>query len=246
MFDACITEPHIRRYYAWLMQYGEDPDEKGDFQIVARGSTALVERDIQSQEMVTVLQLCLNPAYGKNPEKAMDEYLKSRRFDPAAFDFTEEEKAKRAAQPPQPPESVMVAQIREQAAGERKQMDMKAAEDQLMASAQLEKARQDFEAKEAEKDRQLEAMRMEVDAKLAREDLSSEERRDLEKQKVLLASVTLRLNVQERMANDSMNHQKDVAVGAHMVDLQKHNTPQVANPAIEPPGRANPGEAFQA
>jgi hypothetical protein len=29
-FDDCVTEPHIRRYYAWLLQYGED-DEKGDF-----------------------------------------------------------------------------------------------------------------------------------------------------------------------------------------------------------------------
>lgn len=228
MFDACITEPHIRRYYAWLMQYGEDPDEKGDFQVVARGSTALVERDIQSQEMIAVLQLCLNPAYGKNPEKAMDEYLKSRRFDPAAFDYTEEEKAKKAAQPPMPPESVMVAQIREEGANARKEADRKAAEDKLLAQAQIEKARQDFAAAEAEKDRQLTAMQMEVEAQLKREDLSSDERIALEREKVLLAKVALQLKVQERMAN------------------QSRMSAQVATPAIEPAGRANPGQAFQA
>lgn len=245
-FDACITEPHIRRYYAWLMQYGEDPDEKGDFQIVARGSTALVERDIQSREMITVLQLCLNPAYGKNPKKAMDEYLKSRRFDPAAFEYTEAEKEAMKAQQPPPPPAVMAAQIREQGATERKKMDLQAGESELIANAHIEKARQDFQAMESEKDRQLEAMRMEVDAQLAREDLSSEERRDLEKQKVLLASVTLRLNVQERMASNAEMHQKDLAVGNHMVTMSQSAAPQVATPAVEPAGRAPDGEAFQA
>lgn len=244
MFDDCITVPSMSRYYAWLMQYGEDPDEKGDFQIVARGSTALVERDIQSREMVTVLQLCLQPAYGKNPKKAMDEYLKSRRFDPTAFDYTEDELKKLEAQQPAPPPAVMAAQIREQGATERKQMDLKAAGDELVANAHIERARQDFEAMESKKDRELEAMRMEVDAALAREDLSSEERRDLEKQKVLLASVTLRLNVQERMAASAELHQKDLAVGNHMVNLNK--APQVATPAIEPAGRAPAGQAFQA
>jgi hypothetical protein len=226
MFDACITEPHIRRYYAWLMQYGEDPEEKGDFNIVARGSTALVERDIQSQEMIAVLQLCLNPSYGKDPERAMDEYLKSRRFDPAAFDYSDEKKAKMAAQPQMPPPPVMVAQMREQGATERKQMELKAAEDKLMAEAQFEKARQDFEAREAEKDRQLEAMMKEVDAQLKREDLSSTERVALEREKVLLANVALRLKVQERMANNS------------------RMSAQVTTPAVEPAGRAAPGQAF--
>lgn len=230
MFDDCITIPSMTRYYAWLMQYGEDPDEKGDFQIVARGSTALVERDIQSREMVMVLQLCLNPAYGKDPELAMNEYLKSRRFDPTAFDYTEEKRAKMAAQQPAPPPAVMAAQIREQGATERKGMDIKAAGDELAAQAQIEKARQDFESMESEKDRQLEAMRMEVEAALAREDLSSEERIALQKEKVLLANVTMRLRTQQQMARESA----------------ANSMAQVASPAIEPSGRAPNGQAFQA
>ena len=229
LFDDCITVPMMNRYYAWLMQYGEDPNEKGDFQIVARGSTALVERDIQSREMINILGLCLNPAYGKNPARAMDEYLKSRRFDPKAFDYTEDERKKMAEQQPPPPPAIMAAQIREEGAMARKQMDIQANGDKLAAQAQIEKSRQEFEAMESKKDRELEAMRMEVDAQLAREDLSSEERRDLERQKVLLASVTLRLNVQERMA----------ANAGRMI-------PQVASPAMEPAGRAPDGMAFQA
>ena len=43
LFDDLVTEPHLRRYYNYILQYGED-DEKGDLTIDARGSTALVER----------------------------------------------------------------------------------------------------------------------------------------------------------------------------------------------------------
>lgn len=226
LFDSCITEPHIRRYYAWLMEHGEDADEKGDFQIVARGSTALVERDIQSQEMVNVLALCLNPAYKKNPAKAMDEYLKSRRFDPAAFDYTEEEMAQMQSQQQPPPPAVQVAQIREQGATERKQIEIKSEADHAAAQAQLAMQRQAFDAAEAEKDRQLERMGLELSQQLESATLSSEERRDLERQKVLLASLTLKLQTQ-----------RDLSAGKF--------APQVAPAAVEPTGQAPAGQAFQ-
>ena len=229
LFDSCITEPHIRRYYAWLMEYGEDDDEKGDFQIVARGSSALVERDIQSQEMVNVVQLCLNPAFKKNPAKAMDEYLKSRRFDPAAFDYTEEElKAMAQQEPPEAP-VITAAKIRADA-------DMK-----------RDAAKYQFEQQENALDRALKAQEKEIDTKLASAELSSEERRDLEKQKVLLASIALKLQVQERMSMQGMAQQKDLALAADIKDFHKtyNPAPQVVNPAAEPAGRAKPGQAFQ-
>ena len=222
LFDSCITEPHIRRYYAWLMEYGEDDDEKGDFQIVARGSTALVERDIQSQEMVNVVQLCRDPVFKKNPAKAMDEYLKSRRFDPATFDYTEEELKQAAEQKPPVAPQIEVAKIR----------------------ADVEMKKLAAEQQESALDRDLEQRKMEIDVRLASEELTSEERRDLEKQKVLLASVTLRLKVQERMSQSSMEHQKDVTVGQHMVDIYKHKSQQAIQPAAEPAGRAKPGKSF--
>lgn len=242
LFDTYLTEPHIRRYYRWLMEFGKDDSEKGDFQIVAKGSTALVERDIQSQEMVNVLGLCLNPAYGKNPAKAMDEYLKSRRFNPSDFDYTEDEKKAMAEkQPPEDPR-VTAAKIMQEGAMGREQAKSKTAEDKLMAEAQFEKARMEFEAQQAEKDRMFEAMLAEVDAKLSREDLASDEKIALEREKVLLAKVALQLKVQERMSNQSLAHQRDTTVAGHMVDL--HKTKQVAQAAVEPQGRAPNGQGF--
>lgn len=226
LFDSCITEPHIRRYYAWLMEHGEDADEKGDFQIVARGSTALVERDIQSQEMVNVLALCLNPAYGMNPKKAMAEYLKSRRFDSATFEYSEEEMQQMSQQQPPEDPRITAAKIMAQSRSEVEQLESKQAADHAVASAHLVMAAQQFTAAEAEKDRQLEVMRLDLDRQLAGTELASSERRDLERQKVLLASLTLKLQTQ-----------RDLSAGKF--------APQVAPAAVEPTGQAPAGQAFQ-
>lgn len=90
LFDDGITEPHVRRYYVWLMQYGDDT-EKGDYQINARGSSALVERDLQNQAIMQMGQLVSNPAFKVNPAKWFEEYCKSQRLDPKRFQYTDEE-----------------------------------------------------------------------------------------------------------------------------------------------------------
>lgn len=231
LFDSCITEPHIRRYYAWLMEYGEDPDEKGDFQIIARGSTALVERDIQNQEMVNILQLCANPIYKKNPAKAMDEYLKSRRFDPVAFDYTEEELKKIAEQKPPEDPRVTAANITAAAMVKREELEGKQVNDRIAAQAELDMQRQRYESAEADKDRALQQMSMEIDERLATEKMTSGERIALEREKVLLASVTLKLRTQ-----------RDLSLAGHTVSLHQGN--QALAPPTEPAGQAAPGKAF--
>lgn len=225
LFDSCITEPHVRRYYDWLMEYGEDDDSKGDFQVVARGSSALVERDIQSQEMVNIIQMSLNPAFGLNPKRSIKEYLKSRRFDPAAFEYTKEEMRQMAQQQQPPMPQVQVAQIREQGATQRKQMELGAT------------------AQENNLDRQLEKMKIEVDAQLGAANLSAEERSALNDAKVTLAGLSMKLNVQKILSDQNVHHQKDIAVGAHAADLYKHNS-QAITPPTEPVGRADNGQAF--
>ena len=237
LFDSCITEPHIRRYYAWLMEYGPDDDEKGDFQIVARGSTALVERDIQTQEMANIVGMCLNPAFGKNPAKAMDEFLKSRRFDPSAFDFTDEEKKENEAKAPMPMPQVEVAKIRAESAEKIEQMQAKEEADHAAADAQLAMAQQQFEARENELDRQNKLAVAVIDERMQATDLTSTERQTLDKIKAGLAQTSMKLNVQ-----------KDLSTAGHLVDVHKHRnpTPQVITPPTEPAGRAPDGKAFQA
>lgn len=247
LFDSNITEPHIRRYYAWLMEYGEDPETKGDFQIVARGSTALVERDIQAREMVGVLQLCLNPAYGKNPARAMDEFLKSRRFTTDAFDYTPEElEAKKAQQAPPAP-AVQVAQIRAQVdmakTDKTIQKDMQIAQienqtaqhritvdtdrDTVLVNSEMQKNQQDAQFRMRELDMKLQ---------LAQLDYASKHQIKLEEVKAKLADTSMKLNVT-----------KDLAIASHMMDNHRDKTAKpVITPPIEPAGRAADGMSYQA
>lgn len=122
LFDDNITEPHIRRYYEWLMIYGDDPEEKGDFSIDARGSTALVERDIQNQALIQLGAFVADPEYGIDKRKWFMEVTKAQRLDPRKFTIPDEELEQRMQQmaqaQPQDPRvvaaqaSIQTAQIR--------------------------------------------------------------------------------------------------------------------------------------
>lgn len=244
-FDDCITEPHIRRYYVWVLQYGE-AEEKGDFQIDARGSSALVERSIQNQELANIVQAALNPAFGIDPKKAMREYLKSRKLDPKAFEFDDEEwkqiveNMKKGPSDPR----LAVAQLRAQLEERLKQMD------------------QQFEAQENAKDRQLDAVLAEFNGKVEAMRMSGDRANVVAEIKAALADTVMKLRQQKEfyiadaamdMRNKQAEHQErnvDRMV-AHTDksaqrehDMRKHTTPQAANPPMEPNGQAPKGKAF--
>ena len=56
-FDTGITIPNIKRLYAWNMQYHPDDSVKGDMRVKARGSSVLLVREIQAQNLIMVLNL---------------------------------------------------------------------------------------------------------------------------------------------------------------------------------------------
>ena len=259
VFDSSITTPHISRYYAWLMQYGEDDDMKGDYQIVARGSTALVERDIQSTEMVSVLQLCLNPAFGKSPKKAMDEYLKSRRFSPGAFDYSEEELAQIEGQPPEPPPQVQAAQIRAELDMKKFELSAKAKEQEVLAGGQLAKLESDTKLKIATDAQQTSLQKIQVDTDRDTAFVLSQQEKNASEHQARMAELELKrelalLEYANKKEMSLSDVKADLAQTAMRLNTQKelagmaskdYKPPQVAKPAVEPQGRAPNGQAFE-
>lgn len=181
-FDA-MTERHIRRYHTWEMSLGEDDTLKGDFQIKARGSSALVERDLQNQQLPMINQYALNPAFGLDPELSMEETLKAQHFDPKAFKLSDKKKAEMAknVQPPVLPQ-VEAAKVRD--AGETQRLEMKLA----------------HEKEQGDLDRQLQQTELSIDERLRSEELSLEERVALQSAKKDLAEVTLKLRTQRELS----------------------------------------------
>jgi hypothetical protein len=108
------------------MDYGEDDSIKGDFQIDARGSSALVERDLQNQSILQMGALVANPGFGIDPEKWFQEMCKAQRLDPKRFLMDEEKKAAMAQQPPPMPPQIQAAQIRAQAVMQKAQLMLQA------------------------------------------------------------------------------------------------------------------------
>ena len=232
LFDDRLTTPHIRRYYDWLMQYSDNPGEKGDAQIKAIGSSALVERDIQNQEMIGMAQLVLNPVFGLDPKKWAAEFLKSRRFNPARFKLSDEDRDKTAqaakAGPPPDPRiegSKEVAKIRTE--GEIEKAKLVQTSDMAELNAKAQEAQKEREHKQQMKmlDYQMEIMK-----------LAQAKGMSIEQIKADLAKESMKLSVQRELSA--------AALGADL-DKYRNPAPEVATPPNEPEGQAPSGQSFQ-
>lgn len=260
LFDDKVTEPHIRRYYDWLMEYGEDDSIKGDFEIDARGSSALVERDLQNQAILQMGAMVMNPAFGIDPEKWFTEALKAQRLDPQRFLMDEEKKAQMAQQPPPMPPQIQAAQIRAQTDMQKAQLmlqaDAQKTQALLQAEAQQSQAELAIKAQiaEAQYAAQVEKMRLDQDrdtvyvqAQHARDTTNAQAKMvelQLKREIAMLQYATQEKisleTVKAKLASDAMKLQ----VTKELAGI-KASADMLPTPPIEPAGRAPTGESFQ-
>ena len=61
-FDYFLIEPLGRAYFYWNMQFNKDrPEIRGNIKIVAKGTQALMQKEVQSQRLLSLLQVAGNP-----------------------------------------------------------------------------------------------------------------------------------------------------------------------------------------
>lgn len=64
-FDDDMTTPNIRRLYDWNMQFNPKPGIKGDMTVDARGTSVLLVRELQAQNLMTLAgQFAGHPVFG--------------------------------------------------------------------------------------------------------------------------------------------------------------------------------------
>lgn len=193
-FDDMVTEPHINRYYEWLLMYGPEEEEKGDYRIIARGSSALVERDIQNQTIAQMGNMLANPAFGIDPKRWVVEYFKSQRLDPRTFQYTEEELQKMAeAQSQNPPEepAVKVANIR----------------------AQVEQQRLESQRERDQAEREYRMQLVQIEREIAMLKLSADQNISLEKIKAQLATTAITEKTKRDLHNSEVAVKKTMGSG---------------------------------
>ncbi len=242
-FDECITEPLIHMLYEWLLLDPDIPvEEKGDWTIHAQGSTALVERALQDEFLLHIMQMVgPNPqAFGADLKKMFVQILKSKRLDPRDFKMSEEE-AKAASQGKAP--QVEVAQIREQGSMEREKMKLQAAMQQqegdvqmAMELAKIDMALESEKLKMAYMQHKEEQLNVVRELELKREIFIARYANDrginLENAKTQLATTAMKVRLQRELSAQKL------AGG--------EGQSQVLTPPTEPAERAPDGEAFVA
>jgi hypothetical protein len=199
LYDDNVTKPHIARYYDWKMANDPDPKIKGDFEIDARGSTALIERDIQNQALLNLASITNNPRYIPHlrEREELKAILKAFKVNPEELlkpeDEVKQEMAAQAEQgAPQDPR-VAIAQMTMQAKQmeiedrkEQRAAEMQLAQEDMMVkreniSYQTERERSESEQAMVERqfEREITLAKMESDGQMTREELARKERLEL-------------------------------------------------------------------
>ena len=205
-FDDMATKPHIRRYYDYNMMYNEDEEIKGDFTIDARGSSALVVRDIQNQSFLNLLAAGANPVYGMylDTQKLFEKALQAQHIDPAEVFKPEEEieqikeaQKQAASQGPPPDPAMAVAQLRAQA-------EMQQVQARSQSDLQELQVRQNIAAQEAD----MQIMQLQMTREIEMLKLSNTQNISLEKIKAQLADTAMK----ERSRKELFAAERDLAL----------------------------------
>ena len=222
-FDDRVTTPHLRRYHRFHLQYGPD-DEKGEFVINALGSSNLVERAIQKEQITEVLTMAQNPIYGIDPKKAVQEFLRSLKFDPRTFEFDDDDWKQIVAGMAQPQQAQDPREAIAQLNAQVKQLEQESRERIAAAKIEADERMQD-------KEFQFKAAMEQFDAAIQKEIQAGRYQGDkdmlLNKLKVQLNTKVMDLKTTKELAG------------------MKAPAKLLPRPPVEPPQRAPAGESYQ-
>jgi len=185
LYDDAVTRPHLERYYDWKMANDPDPAIKGDFEVDARGSTALIERDIQNQALLNLASITNNPRYVPHLQEReeLKAILKAFKVDPESMMKPEDQvmqEMEAAAQQGMPEDPrIAAAQIKAEVDMARlaDQKEVRAQQtQQIQYNQQREQAEYEIAMTEANIERDLALTKLGQDAQLTREQIDAKER----------------------------------------------------------------------
>ena len=167
-YDDYITKPHIRRYYDYNMLYSDKDNIKGDFNIDARGSSALLIRDIQNQAFMNLMAAASNPVFGPmvDPKKLFEKALQAQHVDPADIMLSDDEIEKKqeaaaqAAQQGGGDPRLVAAKMKGEAEMQRAQADIQISQAEAQTRMQLAQQDQAFKLQMLDKNIQLEILKL--------------------------------------------------------------------------------------
>lgn len=223
-----VTTPLVDDFYEWLLLDPDVPDdEKGDYQVDTSGALAIIEKALQDQTILAMGPMVANQAFRIDPAKWFENWCRSKRMNPADFQYSDTDWERISKQPPPVPPQIEAAKIRAESAEK-----IAAQQNQLAAQRNQNDIDRDTAYQNSLNERgqatdalAIETLRLKM--RLAELEYANQQSISLQDAKVALARDTMKLNLQRELAG---------ADG---------EGPQVATPPTEPEGRAAPGRAYQ-
>ena len=179
-WDDDITTPVIRRIYHWNMQFNPKEELKGDMQVEARGTSVLLVREIQAQQLIMITNQWSNhPVIGPAIKvwESLRMTLQALAINPDDIIASKEEFEKR---------------LKDQAEAAASQ----AAPEQIRAEAQIEAATISAESRKADGEVTLKIAQLNRETEILK--LISKEGVDLAKVEAMLKSAAMRTQSDER------------------------------------------------
>lgn len=185
-WDDRITKPLIQRFYDWHMQFSDNEELKGDFQVEARGTTALMVKELQSQQMLQFLQFYGHPAFApllapKAPAM-LRKVAEVMRLNPAELVPSDEElqqmqqaAAEAAAQQPQQEDPrLAAAQLRAQADLQRAQYRAQADQVEMQVRQQMAEQDMAYQLQKLQMEREIAMLRLANERELTLEQIKAQ------------------------------------------------------------------------
>lgn len=206
-WDDQVTKPLIRRFYEYNMAMNDDPNIKGDMQIVARGTSALLVKETQTAQIIDIFQ-----KFGQHPQlmHAFDWYdgaktlmqsmsmgAQTMLIDRDEYEQKLQQIEQANAQQPQDPE-IMKAQMQMQLAQQKQQHEMQLEQMKLQHEMQIE------QMKVAIKEKELEVKMMEIESHQQQ--------------------AQARMSLDERMNSVKLSTDMQKETSKQMLDMQKFKT----------------------
>ncbi|MCG7598400.1 hypothetical protein MHM84_01210 [Halomonas sp. McH1-25] len=224
-FDDGITEPTVRRFYDYHMLYTDRAEIKGDFDIVARGSTVLVAREEQQEKLIMLTQVAGgNPLFAQMTDwhGLYKEILRSMQVPVDSIVKSEEtlaeEQQSQGQQEPPPEVQIKMAEM------QLKQQELQLKAQQQQTDLQLRQQQQQW-------DQQYKAAQLQSDQEIARQKLATEQGISLAELEARLGleSQKLELKMQETAAK--LQTERDKAA-AQLTDRQNDRLARGQNQAM--------------
>jgi hypothetical protein len=220
-WDDRITRPVIGRMYRWNMEFSDKPEIKGDYDIVALGSSTLVMREQQQQNLINMSQLFASiPPFAQatNWDELQRQIVKGAQITADGIVKSPEELAQAAQQQQQQPNpeqiKVQIEQGKLQLAQQQMQIDAQRGQlDAQVKQAELAMEQQRFQLDTQERQQRMEIERFKAQAEQIKANaIVNDSQLDLQREAMKQRGEMEKLASAERLAMLQIAASKDMTV----------------------------------